>query len=186
MAGFFLAQMVLGSLPLLHKFSKATMRLMVMLLNFILKLNVEDIKKYEAETELVWNSLEYLLYFYEPEVSKYRSKFGKKFEPIKQVYFLSVDVLLLSLHSTVGKSNNRIVIVSDNLQDYIVMLPWSVPSGSRDRAMCVVHEFTKNYLIQPPSLICIAKAALARSSVGLYSIIKTESISDLIHKIDLS
>jgi len=74
-----------------------------------------------------------------------------------------------------------------NFRVIIVKLPWSVPSGSQNRAMQVVREFTKNRLIQPPNLICIAKAALARLSISLIrSIINTDSISDLIHKIDMS
>ena len=85
-----------------------------------------------------------------------------------------------------GSKRNANVILSGSLEQYIVMLPWIVPSESQEQAVCVVREFTGNCPIQPPSLSCIAKATVAIVCVGLNSIMETESISHLIHKFDSS
>ena len=178
--------MVVGSLPLLSNLSEATIQQTIKVLTINLKLKVEDIRRYETESELIWNSFEYIYFFYEPDFSKLQLKMDRKFELIQHVYKLSVDVLLLCLLSAVGSKQNANVILSGSLEQYIVMLPWNVPSESQEQAVCVVREFTGNCTIQPPSLSCIAKATVAKASVGLKSIVETESISHLIHKFDSS
>ena len=71
--------MVVGSLPLLSHLSEATIQQTIKVLTIKLKLKVEDIRRYETESEFIWNSLEYIYFFYEPELSKLPLKMDRKF-----------------------------------------------------------------------------------------------------------
>ena len=71
--------MVVGSLPLLSHLSEATIQQTIKVLTIKFKLKVEDIRRYETESEFIWNSLEYIYFFYEPELSKLQLKMDRKF-----------------------------------------------------------------------------------------------------------
>ena len=88
---------------------------------------------------------------------------------LESLYHLLFNTLLNSLESTMWRKGHVQFLTEEELLDFVVMAPWFVPSCSQERAHCVVHQFTKLQRLQPPSLINICKAKVAKLRVGLIS-----------------
>ena len=175
--------MVLGSTQLLQKFPEATLLKITTLLSTIQKYNPDDIKNYELQAGAVWDSFQYLAFLYQPESMPFNCGPKQLTDCIKQLHWLSIEILLISLQSTIGREEHIKIVEEENLLEYIVMLPWSVPPSSHDRAKYVVQELARVYQIQPPSLCSLAKGKLAKTSVALKNIIGMTSTSDILSQI---
>ena len=69
------------------------------------------------------------------------------------------------------------------LLDFVVSLPWVMPAGTRahTRACAVVSYMSEKMVLQPPSLINIARAKLAIMHFGLKKILKL-SVHEIVEK----
>ena len=131
-----------------------------------LKCDPSDIGRVEFKQVVLWRSF-VLEYLYEPYLSfNNPTKFDKYLESL---YHLSINTLLNSLESMMWRKGHVQFLIEEELLDFVVMAPWFVPFCSQERAHRVVHQLTKFQSLQPPSLINICKAKVAKLRVGLIS-----------------
>lgn len=74
-------------------------------------------------------------------------------------------------------------LVQNGLLDFVVCLPWVVPAGTKaySRARAVLLYLNERMLLQPPSLINLARAKLAKMYFGLKRTL-TLSVHELVHE----
>ena len=182
----FLAQMILGSLPLLHKFPLLTLQKMVFFFKSIGNTNFLEIQTYEIQMKVVWGSFQHLFYLYESKSLCLNDLSEATAESIRNLWKMSTNVILVSLQSTLGRKDHRETILKEDLVDYIVMIPWNVPKEHHDLATSVVQEFAKICRIEPPSLSALSKAKLGKSTIGLKKVIDCNSLTQLLCHLNLS
>ena len=93
---------------------------------------------------------------------------------MKKLKQLCVEFGVLCIQSKVLGENEMKSIITMKLADYVVCLPWHVTAGSREhrRARDLVAFMCENMVLQPPSLINIARAKLAATHLGLERTLK--------------
>ena len=174
--GLLQAQMVAGTEVLIDTFPQDTLQELRSMMNEVSTCNSEDIRIYERQNGFEWDSFLSLQYLYEP---KHQPTSKSTSSVILQLSKLATDILLLSFETTIWKVEHVEVLVEQDLLEYLIMLPWSVPLCSRERARTVVTNVAKIRQIQPPSLSSISKAKLAKMKWGLKKLRDIKSISYL-------
>ena len=93
---------------------------------------------------------------------------------MKKLEQLCVEIGVLCIQAKIMGENERKSIIAKKLVDYVVCLPWHVTAGSRAhrRACDLVAFMSENMVLQPPSLINIARAKLAATHLGLKKTLK--------------
>ena len=84
----------------------------------------------------------------------------------------SMCVALLALEAEMGRKCNRELVVHQGLMDFIVCLPWGVPQKWQEGCEKVVQLFAAGKKLPVPRLATIAKAKLARCSLGLRELLQ--------------
>ena len=94
---------------------------------------------------------------------------------------LCVEFGVFFIHFELIGEYERTCLVSQGLVDYVVCLPWLMSAGSKsyERARVVVSYLSEKMVLQPPSLINIARAKLAKMHFGLRKVLEF-SINELI------
>lgn len=159
---------------------------MLNILSVIAKYNATDIKRYEKSIGSEWESFKFLLYLYEPEKWSFKNNDCATMKQVHAIRGYSVDIILISLQSTLGTTENIKIISEEGLMDYITMLPWNVPQTSKLLAQHVVDELLTVTQLQPPSLVSIAKAKLSKSSFGVVNVINETSLNKLLSKLQIN
>lgn len=140
--------------------------------------NPVDIRTYEIEEGLIWGTfLPYMRYLYSPGINL--TDGGGVSELITKIYQSSVSVMLHSLHNALGREVHVKILIEEGLLDYLVALPWNVASSSSDMARNMLKDVGKLTPIKPPSLCSLAKAKLAKVTMGLRKVMEMKSVSDL-------
>ena len=87
---------------------------------------------------------------------------------------LSLQLTIFSLQNMLGRSKHREVLLQEQLLDYVVCMPWFVPQHLRQQAKDLVLMLATfpEVNMQPPSLLSITKASLARAHLGLEKVVK--------------
>ena len=88
---------------------------------------------------------------------------------LRSMQALSLKLTIFSLQNMLGRSKHCEVLVEENLLDYITCMPWFVPEPLKQQAKELVLMLA-NYPdvnMQPPKLLSIAKASLAKTCPGL-------------------
>ena len=80
-----------------------------------------------------------------------------------------LDVVILGLQATLGRSQNCKVVAKEGLLEYVTCIPFNVPDCLRAKAQMLVAMVSscQNGVLQPPSLTSLSKAKLARMYFGL-------------------
>ena len=172
--------MISGSAHLLQIFPLSTLKEMRMLMYQACSLDPMEIRKYEElRHDFCWQSfLDCVHYLYVP-LTPQMAKLRAHSMEIEELCLLSTDALLHYLESALGRSEYAEIIVSENLLDFIIALPWIVPRCYEERATHVVKELAKFRAIQPLPLLSIAKAKLAKSIWGLKKLMEVSSLCEL-------
>ena len=159
--------MILGSPQLLHHFQKSTLQKLEELLIETSLWDPFDIGRVELKQGIIRTSYVFLMYLYEPYLSFNNSTKMDKY--LGSLYHLSINTLLNYIESSMWQKELMQLLIEEDLVDFVVMVPWFVPSCSQERAHEVVHQLTKVQSLQPPSLINICKAKVAKLKIGLIS-----------------
>ena len=84
---------------------------------------------------------------------------------------LSQRTILLSLRNMLGRDNHRTVLLREGLEDYVTCLPQYVPPSLREEARELVRIVASGVQLQPPKLVNLAKAKLAKMHFGLQRVV---------------
>ena len=117
----------------------------------------------------------------DPVKSSYTDEHNLIMKKLKQ---LCVEFGVLCIQYELLGENERKSIIAKKLVDYVVCLPWHVTAGSRAhrRACDLVAFMSENMVLQPPSLINIARAKLAATHLGLKKTLKL-SVHEIVTKL---
>ena len=96
---------------------------------------------------------------------------------------LCVEFGVFSIHFELIGEYERTNFISQGLVDYVVCLPWLMSAGSKsyERARVLVSYLSEEMVLQPPSLINIARAKLAKMHFGLRKVLEF-SVNGLIEE----
>ena len=96
---------------------------------------------------------------------------------------LCVEFGVYFTHRELIGEYERDSLVSQGLVDYVVCLPWLMSAGSKsyERARVLVSYLSEKMVLQPPSLINIARAKLAKMHFGLRKVLEF-SVNELIEE----
>lgn len=91
----------------------------------------------------------------------------------RTMQLLSLRVVIFSLQNMLGRSKHREVLLQENLLDYIVSMPWFVPDLLKQQAkeLVVMLGGYPDVTMQPPRLLSITKASIAKSHLGLEKVV---------------
>ncbi len=92
---------------------------------------------------------------------------------------LSLQTILLSLQNMLGRENQIKILLREGLEDFITCSPSYVPESLKPQAREMVQILGSGMDIQPPKLVNLAKAKLAKMYFGLERVMNTE-VRDLI------
>ena len=177
-----LAQMICGSSYLLQGFPVSLLEKMAIIMKQACEGNALKIQQYEESNGFSWGTfLPCVGYLYEPYVELPDNNFScqSSVSLIETLRIYSVDVLLQYLINSLGRRFHVEIIVQEKLADFVTCLPWILPSGSKERASELLRILAKFQQIQPPSLVSITKAYLAKAKWGLMRLMNMNSISEL-------
>lgn len=92
----------------------------------------------------------------------------------RTMQMLSLRLVIFSLQNMLGRSKHREVLLQENLLDYIVSMPWFVPDPLKQHAKDLVLMLVgfPDVTLQPPQLLSITKASIAKSHLGLEKVVK--------------
>lgn len=102
---------------------------------------------------------------------------------LRKLFLQCVEVGIISLQNMMCGEETRKVLEDEEMGDFVVCLPWFLPSGSKPqlRACELVKSLANFVKLEPPSLANIARAKLAADTFGLEHMLSVYSIHDLIH-----
>ncbi len=92
---------------------------------------------------------------------------------------LSLQTILMSLQNMLGRENHIKILLSEGLEDFITCSPSYVPESLKPQAKEMVQIMRSGMQLQPPKLVNLAKAKLAKMYFGLESAMNT-TVGDLI------
>ena len=174
-----LAQMILGSSMCLVNFSEPLLANVGVLMKEVSHHDPIEVRAYEIKEGLVWGTfLPYMEYLYHPTVADFTGHAAHLALMVDELQLLSVKVLLYALYNALGRENHVKILVNEGLLDFVVILPWYLPSCS-EVARSMIKDIGKWTRIEPPSLSSLAKARLARDTTGLKKVMTMRSMSDL-------
>ena len=87
---------------------------------------------------------------------------------------LSLKLTIYSLQNMLGRAKHREVLLQEGLLDYVVSMPWFVPGPLKQQARDLVQMLAAypELNMQPPALLSISKACLAKAHLGLEKVVK--------------
>ena len=159
----FLAQVVLVSPQCIP--NELQQRIHDSMEDFLKQATYQDIMKEEVASYYVWSTfLPYIKLIYLPESPKTTG----------QLHLLSLQAILLSLQNMLGRNNHKELLFKEGLEDYITCMPAYVPAPLKEQAKELVRIVGSDTIqLQPPKLVNLAKAKLAKLHYGL---------DDILHK----
>lgn len=100
---------------------------------------------------------------------------------LSKLYLQCIEVGVISLQNMMLGEETRQVLLTEELVDFVVCMPWYLPSGSppQIRAWELIRSLSTYMKLEPPSLANIARAKLATDTFGLERTLNAYSISDL-------
>ena len=140
------------------------------------------VQEYEKRHGIIWGTfLPCIEYLYEPHTMLFNAASSEDslIPLIETLRSRAIDVLLQHLQNSLGRREHMEVLIPEDILDYITLLPWILPQNCFNNIKFVHNEIAKFQQIQPPLLISIAKATLAKSTWGLQRLMNMNSISDL-------
>lgn len=102
---------------------------------------------------------------------------------LDKLFLQCIEVGVVSLQNMLFGEKICKVLQDEKLVDFVVCMPWFLPSGSRPqhRACDLVRSLATFMKLEPPSLVNIARAKLAADTFGLERTLNAYSIHDLIY-----
>lgn len=136
---------------------------------FLSTTHTQDILNYETDRGTIWATLiPYVKLFYLPAVSS-----DRRDSVPEGLEDLALTVVMFFLHSKVFTAMYHTMLEREELIDFVVSLPWYVPSPCRERALELVSDLRSSLpSVAPPRLLNLAKAQLAKDRLGLKAVLE--------------
>ena len=121
--------------------------------------------QYEKERGTIWATLlPYVKLVFLPETPRNFPECPS----LTELQVLSLKVVLFFLHSKMAVERYHSLLRKEELVDFVLCMPWHVPNACRGEASAVASDLsTAMGGPQPPRLLSLAQAKLAKSSIGL-------------------
>ena len=155
----FLAQIVLGSLPL---DADKEERIDSFLTNFVKKAQPSQLAQTEADSSYLWATiLPYVKLVYLPNSRP----------DTVLIQSVALQVIIMALHIMLDREVHRDVLIREGLMDYITCMPWYTTGAAEQRARALVRmvQQAPDVDLQPPSLLNMTKAVLSKN--GLQTVV---------------
>lgn len=172
----FLAQVILAS-PQHVPTGDLQQRILHFMESFLSTATYQSIRDWESNHYHCWSLLlPYIKLVYFPESGQERS------DIMKRLHMLSLQTALLSLQSKVVRDVHREVLFQEALEDYITCMPSYLPPGPLSDQAKELVVLVGIHRLQPPKLINLAKAKLAKLHFGLAQVV-TMNIGEIVNEI---
>ena len=155
----FLAQIVLGSLPLVADKEK---EIDSYLNDFLLEAKPSQIAQIETDFAYLWVTfLPYVKLAYLPNCRP------------DNIYLVALEIIIMALHIMLDREVHRDVLIREGLMDYITCMPWYTTGAAEQRARALVKmvQQAPDVDLQLPSLLNMAKACVAKNYCGLQTVV---------------
>ena len=170
--------MVCGSCSKLQTFPVSCLENMYSLMDKILCYDPETVRSYEISNGLVWRTfLPYFDFLYSPESDLCAASGEASYSLIKKVHHCSYMVLLRCLEICFGREIHVDTMIEENLLEFLLAMSGNVGPEFEEKASDVRRVVSKFCQLQPPSLVSLAKAKLAKSKWGLKTMREMHSVS---------
>ena len=105
-------------------------------------------------------------------------------ETMQSLHVLSLRTILLGLQNMLGRDNHREVLVQEGLKDYVTCLTSHLPPGMlREQARELVRIVGSGGMqLQPPRLVNLVKAKLAKMHFGLERVVHM-SVGEIVNEV---
>lgn len=171
----FLAQVILASPQ--HVPEEFQQRIHDFMEDFLNTATYQALMEGEVKHWYVWSTfLPYIRLVYLPETTQAPSS-----ELVQQLHMLGLQTILLSLQNMLGRDNHREVLFKEGLEDYITCIPAYVPGSLRGQAEELVRVVGSGVQLQPPRLVNLVKAKLAKVHFGLQHVVHM-TVGELINE----
>ena len=165
----FLAQIVLISLPLIAEKEKD---IDSFLTNFVQKAQPFEISKID--------------YFFESTLLPYSKLVYLPDRPFcgSDVESVALQTILIALHSMLVREFYCNVLIREGLTDYITCMPWYTTGAAQQRARALVRmvQQAPDVDLQPPSLLNMAKACVAKNFCKLQTVLHL-SVPEILQRV---
>ena len=138
---------------------------------FIITANADELREAEKEEWYIWQTfLPYIKLFYLPDLP---SLLPDK-EEEQRIQENSQLTIFVALENMLGCENHREFLKHEGLLDYITCLPWHKAGSLHERAKVLVNMIQQvpDVQLQPPSLLNMTKAVIARYYCGLEKVLQ--------------
>ena len=172
----FLAQLALISPQLI---TEQEHQIHAFLTAFLHAVEPMKITQYETELGYGWSVfLPYIKLAYLPNTPRC--------EPLllSETQDMALETTIIALHSMLDRDIHRDVLVREGLVDFLTCMPWYTtgPAEERARALVRMVQQAPDVELQPPSLLNMAKACVAKHFCGLPTVVQL-SVPDILQHI---
>ena len=89
------------------------------------------------------------------------------------VHSVALQTIIMTLHIMLAREVHRDVLIREGLMDYITCMPWYTTGAAEQRARALVKmvQQAPDVDLQPPSLVNMAKACVAKNYCGLQTVV---------------
>ena len=132
--------------------------------NTLQEKSLKEIAQCEEELGYHWCTLQ-------PNISLLYRPSSKLYPKLQQY---CQELTVASSHIILSNQSHRKVLIKEGLLDYIICLPWLTSGPVQDRAkeLVTMIEQAPDVCIQPPSLVNITKATVAKYYCGLDKVLQ--------------
>lgn len=143
--------------------------------SFLKTASYQALMEGEVEHWYVWSTfLPYIRLLYLPDASVLTGDAA-----LRQLHVLSIQTMLLSLQNMLGRDNHRQVLLEESLEDYITCVPAYVPVSLKGQAEELVQIVRSGVQLQPPRLLNLVRAKLAKMHFGLQKMLSM-TVGDIV------
>ena len=139
----------------------------------------QQIREYETKFGYLWATfLPYIKLAYLPNTPCC--------EPVllSKTQDMGLLTIIIALHSMLDREVHREVLVREGLVDFLTCMPWYTtgPAEERARALVRMIQQAPDMKLQPPSLMNMAKACVAKHYCGLPTVVQL-SVPDILQQV---
>ena len=97
---------------------------------------------------------------------------------------IALQTTIIVLHKMLNNHVNRKVLVREGLVDYLTCMPWYTTGDAQQKSRALVEmvQQSQDVDLQPPSLLNMAKACVAKNYCGLEAVVQLY-VPDIIEQI---
>ena len=134
---------------------------------FVQETQLSELTTIETNHSYLWATfLPYVNFVYLPNNSPLC-------RPDTMIQSVALQTIIIALHIMLGRKVHRDVLIREGLMDYITCMPWYTTGAAEQRARALVRmvQQAPDVELQPPSLLNIAKACVAKNFCGLQTVV---------------